>query len=89
MGSCDDCVQCDNYGKLALERHELTHIFNITTPTETGKEVNVDGYSFLRDGYTRYKIDVVINEDKDRRREYISNSLENAIQEGKGMRRDL
>lgn len=81
MGSCDECVQGDNYVKLTSERHDLTHIFNITTPTETGKEVNVDGYSFIKDGERRYKIDVVIDENKDRRREYISNSLENVVQE--------
>lgn len=75
MGSCNDC------GKLTSGLRDLTHIFNITTPTETGKEVNVDGYSFIKDGETRYKIDVVIDENKDRRRDYISNSLENAIQE--------
>lgn len=81
MGSCDDCVQGNDYGKLTSGLRNLTHIFNITTPTETGKEVNVDGYSFTNDGETRYKIDVVINEQKDRSREYISTSLENAIQE--------
>lgn len=81
MGSCDDCAQGNNYGRLTSGLRDLTHIFNITTPTETGKEVNVDGYSFIKDGETRYKIDVVINENKDRRREHISNSLENAIQE--------
>jgi hypothetical protein len=80
-GSCYDCVQVYNYGKSTSERHDLTHIFNITTPTETGKEVYVDGYRFIKGGEVRYKIDVVINEYKDRRREYISNSLENAIQE--------
>lgn len=79
MGSCDDCTQGNNYGRLTSGLRELTHIFNITTPTETGKEVNVDGYSFTNDGETRYKIDVVNNEKKDRRREYISNSLEDAI----------
>ena len=77
----DDYVQGNNYGKLTLGLRDLTHIFNITAPTETGKEINVDGYSFLKDGETRYKIDVVIDENKDRRREYISNSLENVVQE--------
>lgn len=81
MDSYDECVQCDNYVKLTSGLRDLTHIFNITAPTETGTEVNVNGYSFIKDGETRYKIDVVINERKDRRREYISNSLENAIQE--------
>ena len=80
-GGCYDCVQGNDYGKLTSGLRNLTHIFNITAPTETGAEVNVDGYSFIKDGETRYKIDVVIDENKDRRREYISNSLENAILE--------
>lgn len=81
MGSCDDCAQGNNYGKLTPGLRDLTHIFNITAPTETGTEVNVNGYRFIKDGETRYKIDVIINKDKDRRREHISNSLENAIKE--------
>lgn len=80
MGSCDDCVQA--YDKeVVSDIKNLTHVFNITAPTETGREVNVDGYSFIKDGETRYKIDVVINEKKDERKEYFSDSPEKAIQE--------
>ena len=60
---------------------DLTHVFNVTAPTSNGTEVNVDGYSFIKDGETRYKIDVVVNEKKDGRIEYISTSAEEALQE--------
>lgn len=36
MGSIDDCVQGFNHEKLVSEAHDLTPIFSITAPTETG-----------------------------------------------------
>lgn len=36
MGSIDDYVQGFNHKKLVSEAHDLTPIFSITAPTETG-----------------------------------------------------
>lgn len=81
-GGCYDCVQ--GYDKeVVSDIKNLTHVFNATAPTETGKEVNVDGYSFTRgEGEAvYYKIDVVINGKEDEKEVHFSVSPEDAMRD--------
>ncbi len=81
-GGCYDCIQ--GYDKEVLsDIKNLTHIFNVTAPTETGAEVGIDGYTFTRgDGkFIHYKIDLVVNGKEDEKKEYFSSSPEDAVRD--------
>lgn len=81
MGSCDDCVQGFNPEKLVSETHDLTPIFSITAPTETGTELNVDCHSFKNGEFTYYKISIVTEGNKARKKEYVSAEFDYALRE--------
>ncbi len=70
----DDYVQGENE-KLGSELHDLTQVFNVTAPTETGTEVEANCYSFVDNGFTYYKVSVVTEGDNGRKREYVSSNI--------------
>lgn len=81
IGSCDDCVQGFNPERLVSEAHDLTPIFSITAPTETGTEINVDCHSFKNDEFTYYKISIVTEWNKARKKEYVSDDVDYSLRE--------
>lgn len=81
MGSIDDCVQGFNHEKLVSEAHDLTPIFSITAPTETGTELNVDCHSFKNGEFTYYKISIVTEGNKARKKEYVSAEFDYSLRE--------